>query len=606
MKKKLFAVTMAVLLILTSIPIISAETTVDQLKIGISRDEYTINPYTYNTGYPGLDMMQLVYDTMFHLDENLVPQPWLVKEYEVSEDGLTYDFIIHENVKWHDGELLTAEDIKFTVDYFMEYPKSRFTDPLRVVEHIEVHDDTSLTFVLSQPAPNFILGPLSDVPIIPKHHWRDITNPDEESDQSIGSGPYIFVEHRSDRFVSVRANHDYFKGKPAIEEIIFPIIPDTTALYTALRSGELDVIAPSLTPELVEQFESNPNLNVVTGPGFGSTLFHINASEYPMSEPAFRQAIKYAIDPQYLVDIVLLGYGEVASPGWIHPASQFYNDAVPGYSMDVDKAKQLLDDAGFVDLTGDGYLEDQNGERIDLDVLVASNNPVRLRTAEIITEWLNDIGIRARVQAMDSETSVEMMWPGFDVTQGRNFDLGMFGWSAPVQLTPDRMIDLFYSDLEIGSLNLGAYSNTEFDKLADQLNDAIDPDERMEIIYEMQQLVAADVPIITLFFQEVINAYNPNVYDGYVFQAGKGIINKLSFINLGENQAVAKEEDKAEAEATEEDNTEVSDQEAAAPATSGDQSNTNNALFVLLGIVVGIVVVGFYIKKKSKNKNEAA
>ncbi|MDX5474297.1 MAG: ABC transporter substrate-binding protein [Bacillaceae bacterium] len=572
--------------------VLGQQDSVDSLKIGISRDEFTINPYTYNTGYPGLDMMQLVYDTMFHLDEELIPQPWLVKEYKISEDALTYDFILNENIKWHDGELLTAEDIKFTVEYFTEYPKARFTNPLRVIEKIEVHDATSLTFILSQPDPNFVVGPLSDVPILPQHIWKDITNPDEESNQSIGSGPYIFVEHRSDQFIKIKANHDYHKGKPTINEIIFPIIADTTAMFTALRGNQLDAIAPSLTPELVDQFESDQNIKVVTGPGFSSTLFHINASKYPMSETSFRQAIKYAIDPKYLVDTVLLGYGQVASPGWIHPASQFFNNEVTQYKTDVEKAKQLLEEAGFVDRDGDGFREGQNGEKIELFSIVPSNNPVRVRTGEIITEWLTDIGINVKVRAMDNETAVERMWPSFDVTQGRDYDLGMFGWSAPVQLTPDRMIDLFHSDLSLGSLNLGAYSNLEFDNLATKLKEEIDPEEREKIIHEMQLLVADDFPIATLFFNDVINAYNPNVYDGYTFQAGKGIIHKLSFVTTGDEKEVPVSSDKETPKNT--DQKEKNDKDK-----KDEGSNSNNNLFILLGFVIVIAATGFYIKKKS-------
>ena len=107
-----------------------AQTDVQSLKIGIIGDESTLNPYTYNTGYPGLDLVSLLYDTLFQLDQDNKPIPWLVKEYTISEDGLTYNLKLNENIKWHDGKPLTAEDVKFTIDYFLEYPKSRFTNPV--------------------------------------------------------------------------------------------------------------------------------------------------------------------------------------------------------------------------------------------------------------------------------------------------------------------------------------------------------------------------------------------------------------------------------------------------------------------------------------------
>ncbi|MET3698472.1 peptide/nickel transport system substrate-binding protein [Bacillus oleivorans] len=599
MKKYLVSFVLVIMLVLTCFSSIYAEVQTESLTIGITQDENALNPYTYVTGYPGLDLVNLLYDNLFVLDENNIPQPWLVKEYSVSKDGLTYEFTLHENIKWHDGEALTAYDVKFTIDYFIVHPKSRFTNPLQSIASVEVQDDTSFTLVLSQADPNFMIQPLADLPILPEHIWTNVTDPDNETN-AVGSGPYQLVEHSSGQYYKMAAHKDYFMGEPPIGEIVFPIIEDTTAMFTALQAGEIDAISTSIAPELVNQFESNPALKVVRGAGYSTTLFQINAEKYPMSETAFRKAIDYAIDKQNLVDTLLLGYAELGSPGFIHPSSLYYNDELTPV-FDPDQAEQLLEEAGFTDTDGDGFREDQNGEQISLTTLVYSNNPIRIRAAELISESLNNIGIRNTVQAMDATTVDSLMWPEFDVSKGRDYDLGLWGWSNTMQLFPDRMIELFHSDPSIGSVNIGGYSNPEFDQLSEQLQSTLDEEERTSIIKEMQAFIAEEAPFITLYYQEIVNAYNPEVYDGYVFQTGKGIINKLSFVP-GE---------KVEAPATEQNNS--TNDESSAGTTGDAESETesassgsaNTTIFLVGGLIAAVAVGFIFIKRKSKKNNDS-
>jgi peptide/nickel transport system substrate-binding protein len=587
MKKVIFSSWMILILIFSSLSVASAEPTVQQLKVGISKDENGLNPYTYVTGYPGLDLVNLLYDNLFHLDKENKPVPWLVKEFKVSDDGITYNFSLHENIKWHDGNPLTSEDVKFTIDYFIEHPKSRFTNPLKSIASVTVEDETNLTLVLSKSDPNFMLQPLADLPILPKHIWSNVSNPDDETN-AIGSGPYKLEEHKSSQYYKMKANSDYFKGEPPIGELIFPIIEDTTAMFNALQAGEIDAISTSISPELVNQFETNPSLKVARGPGYSTTLFQINAEKYPMTEAAFRQAIDHAIDKQNLVDTILLGYAEVGSPGFIHPSSAYYNsDLKPVF--DPEKAKQILEEAGFKDTDGDGFRENQQGKKIDLTTLVYSSSPIRIRTAELVSESLNQVGIRNTVKAMDATTVDSLMWPDFDVSKGRNFDLGVWSWSNTMQLFPDRMVELFHSDPAVGSVNIGGYKNTDFDQLGEKLKNTYEESERASLINEMQAFVANDAPFVTLYYQEIVNAYNPGKYDGFVFQVGKGIINKLSFVtgDKKEEPVVTDTTDK---------------EEAASDKTSEktESSSGNNNFLYWFGGVALIVIVGFFLLKKKK------
>ncbi|WP_282155976.1 ABC transporter substrate-binding protein [Cytobacillus gottheilii] len=594
MKKSFLSLGLIFMLLFSGLQPAHAEEAVQSLKVGITKDENSLNPYTYITGYPGLDLVNLLYDTLFNLDENNKPQPWLVKDYKISEDGLTYELNLHDNVKWHDGEPLTAEDVKFTMDYFIKYPKSRFTNPLKAISSIEVLGETSIKLVLSQADPNFMIQPLSDLPILPQHIWSDVTNPDEETN-ALGSGPYILEEHKAGQYYKMKSNDDYFKGTPPINELIFPIIEDTTAMYNALQAGELDVISSSISPELVEQFESNSALKVVRGPGYSTSLFQINAEKYPMTETPFRQAIDYAINKENIVDTVLLGFAEVGSPGFIHPSSSYYNaDLKPVY--DQEKAKQILEEAGFIDKDGDGFREDQEGNKIDLTTLVYAGNPIRIRTAELVSEALNEVGIKNTVKAMDSTTVDSLMWPDFDVSKGRDYDLGVWSWSNTMQLFPDRMNDLFHSDPTIGSVNIGGYKNAEFDQLGEKLKVTYDETERLNLIKEMQAFVAEDAPFVTLYYQEIVNAFNPAKYDQYVFQVGKGIINKLSFVS-GEKTALPETENQNGENAKSADN-EINN--------NADSENGNNTTLYVFGAILLIGIIAFFLlrKKKKSDKNK--
>lgn len=595
MKKSYLGLFLIMILLLSNLSGVSAAETVESLKVGITKSENGLNPYTYVTGYPGLDLVNLLYDNLFQLDENNIPQPWLVTEHTVSPDGLTYELTLHDNVKWHDGKPLTANDVEFTMEYFINYPKSRFTNPLKSISSIEVLNDTTIKLVLSQANPNFMIQPLADLPILPEHIWSLITAPDDETN-ALGSGPFILEEHKAGQYYKMKANPDYFKGVSPIKELIFPIIEDTTAMLNALQAGEIDAISSSISPELVEQFDSNPDLKVVRGPGYSTSLFQINAERYPMTETTFRQAIDYAIDKKYIVDTVLLGFAEIGSPGFIHPSSPFYNSELKTV-FDQEISKELLETAGFKDIDGDGFREGQQGEKIDLTTLVYSGNPIRIRTAELISEALNEVGIKSTVKAMDSTTVDSLMWPDFDVSKGRDFDLGLWGWSNTMQLFPDRMVELFYSDPAIGSVNIGGYKNIQFDKLAEKLKETFGEAERTAIIKEMQSLVAEDAPFVTLYYQEIVNAFNPEKYDQFVFQVGKGIINKLSFVS-GKKSALPEVDKQDEKTETDSANTKTEKE----LGTSIAESN-NTVLYVfLLVVVIGVIL--FYLINTKKKKNE--
>jgi peptide/nickel transport system substrate-binding protein len=220
--------------------------------MGIVGDESTINPYSYVTGNPGWNMLLLQYDTLYQLDGNGVPQPWLATGSTVSEDGLTVTLDLRDDVTWHDGQAFTAEDVKFTVDYFKEFTQGRFTRDLRPIEAAEVTGDYQVTLTLTAPAPSLEIGTLADVPVLPQHVWSEIENPGESDlgiEVNVGTGPYKLTEYQPDQFYVFTANADYWAGAPLVNELVFVRYADTTGSIAALQSAEVDMLVSSVPPE---------------------------------------------------------------------------------------------------------------------------------------------------------------------------------------------------------------------------------------------------------------------------------------------------------------------------------------------------------------------
>lgn len=506
-------------------------TAVESLRAGMVGDESTLNPYTYVTGFPGWNLLMLQYDTLLQFDLAGEPQPWLASGYEVSDDGLTYTVELVENVTWNDGEALTADDVKFTIDYFLANTQSRFTRDLTGVTEATVDGPTTVTITLGSPNPAFPLRALADVPIIPQHIWESITTPAEatfDSPTNVGTGPYKLTEYVADQSYRFVANETYFRGAPAINELVLVQYADEAGIVAALRTGDVQAGLRSISPEQVEALDAAEGIDIAQGPEFTTQILYFDVTKPPFDQLPVRQAVSLAVDRQDMVDTVFLGKGTVGNAGWTHPSSPAFNDAVVT-ETNVEQANSLLDDAGFTDSDGDGIRE-FDGNPMSFELLAPSDNPLRLRLAELSREMLAAIGIDARVTSIERETLVGRVWPDFDVSNGRDYEMSMFGWSAPVQVDPSQITSLIHSDPTIGSINISGFNDPEADRLSEELLVEGDPARRQELLDQLQVLVAEQVPFVMLLYGDGLYAYNAEAYSDWAFIAGQGVVNKLSFL----------------------------------------------------------------------------
>lgn len=499
------------------------------LRFATHADDKNLTPWTQGTGYPGYYMMTLVYDTLFWPDPKNQPQPWLVKSYDLSADGRRWTLRLHDGVKWHDGRPLTSEDVKFTFDYLTRYPRPRFTPTFRAIEQITTPDPLTVVIHLKEADASFLWRPLADLPIVPKHVWEGIDKPlDQTTQLPIGSGPYRLVELQPGQSYRFVANPDYFKGRPIVEELVMPVIAQPATTYQALRAGEIDAMSLNLGPELVPEFERAGGVKVLRGPDFRGWYLYFNTQRPPFDRREVRQAVAATVDVAALTDTLLLGLGVPGAPGFVHPAVPWANPALK-HRRDVHRARTLLEGAGIKDLNGDGVRELPDGRPFEFELLVASNQPLAIRAAELISGWAAEAGIKLKPVALEGASN--RIWPDEQWGQFKgDYFLGIHSWASSVHLDPNFLRDMFHSDPAIGGFNRAAYKNPTYDALALEQARTTDPERRRQLLFRLQELLAEDVPMLPLYYPDGLHAYRPAAFDRWVYYDGVGILNKATFL----------------------------------------------------------------------------
>lgn len=505
--------------------------TVSELTVGLPSDYGPMNIYTGNADY----LTDLVYDKLFspspYVDK---PIPWLAESAEQIDD-VTWVVKIRSGIKWHDGEDFTAEDVKFTYEYFRDGPANRHTHHVSEVPHIEtieMDDESTVRFSCAYACPSLETITFADLPILPKHIWENVENPRKYTDLAIGTGPYQLVDYKADQYYTFEANKEYFMGSPVVQTLSMPIIKDSTAMFNALRSGEIDVSARTLPAELKNSFTNVSNMKVASTSPLSIVELKLDYEKAPFNNELFRKALSLAIDRQSIVDTVLLGQGRAGVTGYPHPDSPWTN---PNLStpFDLEQAKSVLKDMNYADSNGNGILESATGEELNLSLKVSAAEPIYIRVAEMLKPQFAAIGINVTVEAIDPGTMSTLM-------QTRDFDmsLGLIGPHGVAD--PDQFVMSHYS----GYLWTKGLPYPALDELIVKWKAEPTIEKRKEIGFEMQELFNNQPTSIALYYPEENYAYNAEVYDQWVESPGYGIINKFSLLGEDVRNAVGATEAK--------------------------------------------------------------
>lgn len=495
--------------------------------VAISSDEGTLTPFTNQTGYPGNNLVKLLFDTLVIVRGDDVT-PLLAKEIETS-DNKTFTMPLRAGVTWHDGRPLTTDDVIFSVEFYRKNMEGDSAIDVRPIERVSASGDT-VTMTLEAPDPEFPRRILADMAILPKHLWESVDKVSTAGVQkAVGSGPYKLTQYDNARGYTLTANPAYAMGKAKVESVKVVVIPEESTQFAALRTGEVHMSTRIVPPQQLPALEKQPNIGVVKGTEFASTLLAFNTTRPPFDRPEVRRALAKAIDTNDLVKTALLGQGTPGNPGFIHAQSPIKGDQLPTV-FDAEAAKRELDALGAK--PGPDGIRVLDGKPMSYELLVQSTSADRLRSAELIRDMLKSVGVAVKVASLDPDSLDAKVWPDYDVRKGRNYDMSMWGWSAPVMLSSGSIAQLLASDPEDGSLNIVGFKDPAVDETIATMTAAPTMEARTEAARKLQAQIVEHMPFLTLYYRNGAYAFRKDVYSGWTWQNGAAALNKFSLVDF--------------------------------------------------------------------------
>ncbi len=475
--------------------------------VGMASDFSGFNSITNSS----IDTDQIIKYALFtplvQYDATLNPQPYLAESWEMHGDtGVT--FTLREDVLWHDGQPVTAEDVKFTFDMAKTPETGSLIGSayLGSVESAEVLDARTITFRFSEPhaqaIEDFWWAP------VPKHLLEEVA-PAEMANapfnrNPIGSGPFRFREWRSNDRLVLERNDEFpeaLGGPPAAERIVFRIVPESATLLTELVTGGIHVDI-GLQPDQIRRIEETDGLDLHSIGG--TKLFYIgwNNQRAPFDDAVVRRAMTHAINRNEIIEAQLEGHGAVASstvPPW-HP----YNPDVEPLAYDPDQARALLEQAGWTDSNGDGVRE-KDGRPLSFELLT-SQNPLNRAIVQVIQNQLRQVGVQVELQVLEFQTMLAQH-------KGRDFDAVLSNWildNFQMASAPQSLLHSSQADVD-ESANRSGVRSSRLDALIERGAAATEAGEATAVWREFTQVLQEEQPFTFMFWLDELAASNAAV-----------------------------------------------------------------------------------------------
>lgn len=409
-------------------------------------------------------------EVLFNVFEGLVKctssgdlEPAVASKYEISEDGTTYTFTLRDGITFHDGSLVTVEDIKYSIERYAEIV---LVDPdavsaFSILEEVAILDDTTVEIRLSQGNSEF-LGNLTCA-IMPKSNEANVgSNP-------IGTGPFKFKSYSPGQNLLLEKYEGYWKeGYPKVEEVEFKVVSSPESALMELQAGTLDIYQ-YLTLDQAETLKAGFNIEE-GGVNYVQALFLNNDFE-PFSNVKVRQALCYAVDREYISRQIYNGTSAILGTHMVNTYSKYYNTETEDlYVPDVEKAKALLEEAGYP-------------QGFEFTITVPNNFEPHRQVAEIIVEQLKEIGVTAKIQLVEFGTT----WLT-DVYGNRNYEATLCATDAKA-FAPHSW---FEKNISTGTNNFTNYSNEEFDRVYNEAFSTVDEEKKVELYNRLQMILAED------------------------------------------------------------------------------------------------------------------
>ena len=452
------------------------------------------------------------------IDGAFVPQ--LADSWEMSSDGMRWRFHLNPAATFHDGKPVTADDVIYSLtastDPTSLAPNRATIDA--VLASFSKLDDRTVELIAKFPSSSFLFQTATLVPIVPKHIWESIPFKDwgtapassgKDPTKVIGSGPFRFVEWVQNDHVTLARNENYWLKDwiPLVDRYIYKVVADAASSVQSLTTGEADIsgLAPS---QAVTMKKDHPDfkVNAVYAAAFWFYMTNLDAAHTELfSDVRVRQALYYGIDRKLLVDSVYLGYAKLADSYAQVPASPGYapDQMKTVYSLNVDKARQLLDEAGWTAGTDGKRVKD--GKPFTFEIMYDNTEPTDQQLIPYFQQAWGDLGIDVQAKPLPFPSIIEAV-------NARDYQMihSGFGYFAPDGNTGL----LFRTDAAYpAGYNMAFYSNPEFDKLDDEQLRELDPVKRKKLLVEQSNILNEDLPWAPLTYIHVINATHPRVHN---------------------------------------------------------------------------------------------
>ncbi len=438
-----------------------------------------------------------ILNPLVYYNEYAELEPVLAESYEVSDDGMTYTFKLHEGVMFHDGNELTAEDVKYTYDFYRD-PENASTiqGTFEGIGSIDTPD--TYTVVVNMEKVNAAsLSNWASVPIVPAAYHAEVGE-DTFRTAPIGTGAFKVKEWRPAEFTELEAFDDHFRGRPHIDTIRQDVVPENSVRMIALQTGDAD---SSVWPLLVEDsiaLESDPAFLVYRTLANSVKHFPLNNELPQLAEKEVRQAMMHALDRQRIINDLWNGAAQVAHSN-LTPKNQFYyNSALKQYEYDPAKAAEMLDAAGWA--VGTDGIREKDGTKLSFTITTITGDQARRPIAELAQQMLAEVGIE--VQLAEAPVSAIL-----EALTGGTMDASIFNWTYGSTPEPDPYATLHSA----GGNNFANYNNPEMDALIEEGTLLVDPEARKEVYNKIQELFVEDVPVLYLQFDEWMNPFSTRV-----------------------------------------------------------------------------------------------
>ena len=439
---------------------------------------------------------------------------------------MAFTFLLNPKARWHDLQPLTAQDVVFTIAYFKKHPYSWIG--LEDVSRAEAPEPHRVVIYLSKPYSPFISDIGGTMPIMPRHIWQSVDNPRTFNDPKafIGSGPYRFLDfNKAQGTYLYEAFKEYYRGSPAADRLIYvrsgqPLI--------SLTSGQVDLAG--IQPDMAATLEKK-GLVVIQDQRAWNKKLMINHKKAPFSDKRFRHALALAINQQEIVDKAHRGQGTPASYGLLSVDHAMYNPQTPIYLFSPAKARALIESMGCQ--KGDDGFYRMDGRPLKIELLASNitvaGQSVADRDGEVVKKQLEQIGIQVDLVNLEQATTDSRV-------KSWNFDLAVSGHGGLCG-DPRILNELIGSKFGGSSVNSARYDiDPELNRLLDAQMVEMDQEKRKAIVYRIQEVYAADLPAISLYYPKAMSAYNPKKGIVWYYTPGgisKGIPipqNKMSLI----------------------------------------------------------------------------